>query len=146
MIEIEINNTRLFLSAQLELHKIEFAEKDDNRHLEAMNSFNKSIIILDKLFKVSNGTYKELKETRKELMKTKAELEESLRLSNINNDSRYFTIKGVKYEITGNEETKGGKLMHHVLNTETGTYKRDDKGNIIPVSDVRLKEILASIK
>jgi len=36
--------------------------------------------------------------------------------------------------------------MHHVLNTETGTYKRDDKGNIIPVSDVRLKEILASIK
>ena len=146
MIEVEINNTRLFLSAQLELHKIEFAEKDDNRHLEAMNSFNKAIIILDKLFKVSNGTYKELKETREELMKTKQQLEESLRLSKINNDSRYFTIKGVKYEITGNEETKGGKLMHHVLNTETGTYKRDDKGNIIPVSDVRLKEILASIK
>ena len=146
MIEVEINNTRLFLSAQLELHKIEFAEKDDNRHLEAMNSFNKAIIILDKLFKVSNGTYKELKQTREELMKTKQQLEESLRLSNINNDSRYFTIKGIKYEITGNEETKGGKLMHHVLNTETGTYKRDDKGNIIPVSDVRLKEILASIK
>ena len=139
MIEVEINNTRLFLSAQLELHKIEFAEKDDNRHLEAMNSFNKAIIILDRLVKVSTENYKEL-------MKTKAELEESLRLSKINNDSRYFTIKGVKYEITGNEETKGGKLMHHVLNTETGTYKRDDKGNIIPVSDVKLKEILASIK
>ena len=139
MIEVEINNTRLFLSAQLELHKIEFSEKDDNRHLEAMNSFNKAIIILDKLVKVSTENYKEL-------MKTKQQLDESLRLSNINNDSRYFTIKGVKYEITGNEETKGGKLMHHVLNTETGTYKRDDKGNIIPVSDVKLKEILASIK
>jgi transcription elongation factor GreA-like protein len=146
MIEVEINNTRLFLSAQLELHKIEFAEKDDNRHLEAMNSFNKAIIILDKLFKVSNGTYKELKETRKELMKTKQQLEESLRLSNINNDSRYFTIKGVKYELTGNVTTPGGKLMHHIKNTVTNDYKRDDNGDVIPVSDVDLKKILASIK
>ena len=139
MIEVEINNTRLFLSAQLELHKIEFAEKDDNRHLEAMNSFNKAIIILDKLFKVSNGTYKEL-------MKTKRELDESLRLSNINNDSRYFTIKGVKYELTGNVTTPGGKLMHHIKNTVTNDYKRDDEGNVIPVSDVDLQKILASIK
>ena len=139
MIEVEINNTRLFLSAQLELHKIEFAEKDDNRHLEAMNSFNKAIIILDKLFKVSTENYKEL-------MKTKAELDESLRLSNINNDSRYFTIKGVKYELTGNVTTPGGKLMHHIKNTVTNDYKRDDDGNVIPVSDVDLKKILASIK
>ena len=139
MIEVEINNTRLFLSAQLELHKIEFAEKDDNRHLEAMNSFNKAIIILDKLFKVSTENYKEL-------MKTKAELDESLRLSNINNDSRYFTIKGVKYELTGNVTTPGGKLMHHIKNTVTNDYKRDDEGNVIPVSDVDLKKILASIK
>jgi len=146
MIEIEINNTRLFLSAQLELHKIEFAEFDDNRHLEAMNSFNKAIIILDKLVKVSTGTYKELKETREELMKTKQELEESLRLSKINNDSRYFTIKGIKYEITGNVTTTGGKLMHHVKNTVTNDYKRDDNGDVIPVSDVDLQKILASIK
>ena len=139
MIEIEINNTRLFLSAQLELHKIEFSEKDDNRHLEAMNSFNKAIIILDKLVKVSTENYKEL-------MKTKQELEESLRLSNINNDSRYFTIKGVKYELTGNVTTTGGKLMHHVKNTVTNDYKRDDNGDVIPVSDVDLQKILASIK
>ena len=139
MIEVEINNTRLFLSAQLELHKIEFAEKDDNRHLEAMNSFNKAIIILDKLVKVSTGTYKEL-------MKTKQELEESLRLSEINNNSRFFTIKGVKYELTGNVTTPGGKLMHHIKNTVTNDYKRDDEGNVIPVSDVDLKKILASIK
>lgn len=139
MIEVEINNTRLFLSAQLELHKIEFSEKDDNRHLEAMNSFNKSIIILDKLVKVSTENYKEL-------MKTKRELEESLRLSKINNDSRYFTIKGVKYEITGNVTTTGGKLMHHIKNTVTNDYKRDDNGDVIPVSDVDLQKILASIK
>ena len=139
MIEVEINNTRLFLSAQLELHKIEFAEKDDNRHLEAMNSFNKAIIILDKLVKVSTENYKEL-------MKTKRELEESLRLSNINNDSRYFTIKGVKYELTGNVTTPGGKLMHHIKNTVTNDYKRDDEGNVIPVSDVDLQKILASVK
>jgi hypothetical protein len=139
MIEVEINNTRLFLSAQLELHKIEFAEKDDNRHLEAMNSFNKAIIILDKLVKVSTENYKEL-------MKTKRELYESLRLSNINNDSRYFTIKGVKYELTGNVTTPGGKLMHHIKNTVTNDYKRDDNGDVIPVSDVDLQKILASIK
>ena len=139
MIEVEINNTRLFLSAQLELHKIEFAEKDDNKHLEAMNSFNKAIIILDKLVKVSTENYKEL-------MKTKRELEESLRLSKINNDSRYFTIKGIKYEITGNVTTTGGKLMHHVKNTVTNDYKRDDNGDVIPVSDVDLQKILASIK
>jgi len=139
MIEVEINNTRLFLSAQLELHKIEFSEKDDNRHLEAMNSFNKAIIILDKLVKVSTENYKEL-------MKTKQELEESLRLSNINNDSRYFTIKGVKYELTGNVTTTGGKLMHHIKNTVTNDYKRDDNGDVIPVSDVDLQKILASIK
>jgi len=139
MIEIEINNTRLFLSAQLELHKIEFSEKDDNRHLEAMNSFNKAIIILDKLVKVSTENYKEL-------MKTKQQLDESLRLSNINNDSRYFTIKGVKYELTGNVTTTGGKLMHHVKNTVTNDYKRDDNGDVIPVSDVDLQKILASIK
>ena len=139
MIETKINNTVNFINAQLELYKIEFAETSDNKYLEVMNKMNETLKLIKDLTNAYKGTCKEL-------MKTKAELEESLRLSNINNDSRFFTIKGVKYELTGNVTTPGGKLMHHVLNTETGTYKRDDEGNIIPVSDVKLKEILASIK
>ena len=139
MVETKINNTVNFINAQLELYKIEFAETSDNKYLEVMNKMNDTLNLIKDLTNV-------YKSNCKELMKTKRELEESLRLSKIHNDSRYFTIKGVKYEITGNDTTPGGKLMHHVLNTETGTYKRDDKGNIIPVSDVDLKKILASIK
>ena len=139
MIETKINNTVNFINAQLELYKIEFAETSDNKYLEVMNKMNDTLKLIKDLTNAYKGTCKEL-------MKTKAELEESLRLSNINNDSRYFTIKGVKYELTGNVTTPGGKLMHHIKNTVTNDYKRDDEGNVIPVSDVDLKKILASIK
>ena len=139
MVETKINNTVNFINAQLELYKIEFAETSDNKYLEVMNKMNDTLNLIKDLTTVH-------KKTCKELMKTKQELEESLRLSNINNDSRYFTIKGVKYEITGNVTTTGGKLMHHVKNTVTNKYKRDDNGDVIPVSDVDLQKILASIK
>ena len=139
MVETKINNTVNFINAQLELYKIEFAETSDNKYLEVMNKMNDTLNLIKDLTTVH-------KKTCKELMKTKAELEESLRLSKINNDSRYFTIKGVKYEITGNITTTGGKLMHHVKNTVTNDYKRDDNGDVIPVSDVDLQKILASIK
>ena len=139
MVETKINNTVNFINAQLELYKIEFAETSDNKYLEVMNKMNDTLNLIKDLTTVH-------KKTCKELMKTKAELEESLRLSKINNDSRYFTIKGVKYEITGNVTTTGGKLMHHVKNTVTNDYKRDDNGDVIPVSDVDLQKILASIK
>ena len=139
MIETKINNTVNFINAQLELYKIEFAETSDNKYLEVMNRMNDTLKLIKDLTNAYKGTCKEL-------MKTKRELEESLRLSNINNDSRYFTIKGVKYELTGNVTTPGGKLMHHIKNTVTNDYKRDDNGDIIPVSDVDLKKILASIK
>ena len=36
--------------------------------------------------------------------------------------------------------------MHHIKNTVTNDYKRDDEGNVIPVSDVDLKKILDNIK
>ena len=139
MIETKINNTVNFINAQLELYKIEFAETSDNKYLEVMNKMNDTLKLIKDLTNAYKGTCTEL-------MKTKRELEESLRLSNINNDSRYFTIKGVKYELTGNVTTPGGKLMHHIKNTVTNDYKRDDEGNVIPVSDVDLKKILASIK
>ena len=139
MVETKINNTVNFINAQLELYKIEFAETSDNKYLEVMNKMNDTLKLIKDLTNAYKGTCKEL-------MKTKQELEESLRLSNINNDSRYFTIKGVKYELTGNVTTPGGKLMHHIKNTVTNDYKRDDDGNVIPVSDVDLKKILASIK
>jgi len=139
MIETKINNTVNFINAQLELYKIEFAETSDNKYLEVMNKMNETLKLIKDLTNAYKGTCKEL-------MKTKAELEESLRLSNINNDSRFFTIKGVKYELTGNVTTPGGKLMHHIKNTVTNDYKRDDNGDVIPVSDVDLKKILASIK
>jgi len=139
MVETKINNTVNFINAQLELYKIEFAETSDNKYLEVMNKMNDTLNLIKDLTTVH-------KKTCKELMKTKAELEESLRLSKINNDSRYFTIKGVKYEITGNVTTTGGKLMHHIKNTVTNDYKRDDNGDVIPVSDVDLQKILASIK
>ena len=139
MVETKINNTVNFINAQLELYKIEFAETSDNKYLEVMNKMNDTLNLIKDLTTVH-------KKTCKELMKTKQELEESLRLSNINNDSRFFTIKGVKYELTGNVTTTGGKLMHHIKNTVTNDYKRDDEGNVIPVSDVDLQKILASIK
>ena len=139
MIETKINNTVNFINAQLELYKIEFAETSDNKYLEVMNKMNDTLKLIKDLTNAYKGTCTEL-------MKTKRELEESLRLSNINNDSRYFTIKGVKYELTGNVTTPGGKLMHHIKNTVTNDYKRDDNGDVIPVSDVDLKKILASIK
>tara|TARA_R110000772_G_C13293860_1_gene438256 strand:+ start:665 stop:1084 length:420 start_codon:yes stop_codon:yes gene_type:complete len=139
MIETKINNTVNFINAQLELYKIEFAETSDNKYLEVMNKMNDTLKLIKDLTNAYKGTCKEL-------MKTKRELEESLRLSNINNDSRYFTIKGVKYELTGNVTTPGGKLMHHIKNTVTNDYKRDDEGNVIPVSDVDLKKILDNIK
>jgi len=139
MVETKINNTVNFINAQLELYKIEFAETSDNKYLEVMNKMNDTLKLIKDLTNAYKGTCTEL-------MKTKRELEESLRLSNINNDSRYFTIKGVKYELTGNVTTPGGKLMHHIKNTVTNDYKRDDDGNVIPVSDVDLKKILASIK
>ena len=139
MIETKINNTVNFINAQLELYKIEFAETSDNKYLEVMNKMNDTLKLIKDLTNAYKGTCTEL-------MKTKRELEESLRLSNINNDSRYFTIKGVKYEITGNVTTTGGKLMHHIKNTVTNDYKRDDNGDVIPVSDVDLQKILASIK
>jgi len=139
MVETKINNTVNFINAQLELYKIEFAETSDNKYLEVMNKMNDTLKLIKDLTNAYKGTCTEL-------MKTNRELEESLRLSNINNDSRYFTIKGVKYELTGNVTTPGGKLMHHIKNTVTNDYKRDDEGNVIPVSDVKLKEILASIK
>tara|TARA_R110001606_G_scaffold364266_1_gene518640 strand:+ start:2853 stop:3272 length:420 start_codon:yes stop_codon:yes gene_type:complete len=139
MIETKINNTVNFINAQLELYKIEFAETSDNKYLEVMNKMNDTLKLIKDLTNAYKGTCTEL-------MKTKRELEESLRLSNINNDSRYFTIKGVKYELTGNVTTPGGKLMHHIKNTVTNDYKRDDEGNVIPVSDVDLKKILDNIK
>ena len=74
-------------------------------------------------------------------------LKKEKELSDENNNLRFFIYQGVLLELTGNETTDDGHLMHHVKNVKTGKYKRaktydGSLGNIIPFSDVKLQEIL----
>ena len=85
---------------------------------------------------------------KKPKTKSAFELLKEKELSEKHNALRFFTVRGVLMEITGNENSKeGGHLMHHVKNVKTGKYKRRETldgtlGSIIPLSDVKLKEIL----
>jgi len=69
-------------------------------------------------------------------------------LSEKHNELRFFTVNGVLLELTGNDTTEDGHLMHHVKNVKTGKYKRRQTldgslGDIIPISDVDLKKLMS---
>ena len=114
MVEIEINLTISFLDAQLELHKIEFANGGGNSHLKVMNNFADASDLIKNMRTVLIGT-------TKELMRTKRELEEVKKQSAINESESYFYADGIKFQLTGTNLKKDEVDIRNTSNNKSNT-------------------------
>jgi len=132
MVEIEINLTISFLDAQLELHKIEFANGGGNSHLKVMNNFADASDLLKNMRTVLIGT-------TKELMRTKRELEEVKKQSAINESESYFYAKGVKFILTGTRRSENGKSWVHDIKNTTNNKTSE-------ITDFKYLEIISKFE